>query len=452
MSDKPSVASALALAFLASPWRTEELLVSAERVLGAKPEWLARLVRKMLGRFPSAPRDDLETLRRFIRKSRTLRTAYFRAPRPRVAVLVVAEASMGNTPWPVPTLATSRNLAEWLELTDRELDWLADAKRLNSRTASHALHHYLFRWFPKRRGGHRLLEAPKARLKAVQRRILRQILDRVPAHEAVHGFVPGRSALSLVRAHSGQAVVLRVDLEDFFASVGAARVRRVFRSLGYPDVVARSLTGIVTAVTPTVVLQSAPKLSFIEFRDPNALAARERSKRRLSTPHLPQGAPTSPALANLAAFRLDVRLAHAAQSVGARYGRYADDLTFSGGADFARQVARFEPLVGAIALEEGFHVNHRKTRVMHQGARQRLLGLVANHEPAVSRAEREQLEAILTNAALHGLESQNRDQRPHFLEHLRGRVAWVEQVKPEQANKLRRLLDLCEASSKTQDL
>ena len=173
---------------------------------------------------------------------------------------------------------------------------------------------------------------------------------------------------------------------------------------------------------------------------------RERLKKRLAARHPAQGAPCSPGLANLAAFQLDVRLTHAAHSVGARYGRYADDLVFSGDAEFARRVARFEPLVGAIALEEGFQVNHHKTRTMRRGTQQRMLGLIMNERPAVPRAEREQLEAILCNAVRHGMTSQNRAGHPNFLEYLRGRVSWVEQVRPEHALKLRRLLAICEAA------
>ena len=46
--------------------------------------------------------------------------------------------------------------------------------------------------------------------------------------------------------------------------------------------------------------------------------------------HLPQGAPTSPALANVCAWRIDRRLAGLAEAAGADYTRYADDLAFSG--------------------------------------------------------------------------------------------------------------------------
>ena len=65
------------------------------------------------------------------------------------------------------------------------------------------------------------------------------------------------------------------------------------------------------------------------------------------------------------------------RSAGAEYTRYADDLAFSGGEEFERGVERFSAHVAAILMEEGFHVNHRKTRIMRQGVRQRLAGLVS---------------------------------------------------------------------------
>ena len=83
--------------------------------------------------------------------------------------------------------------------------------------------------------------------------------------------------------------------------------------------------------------------------------------------------------------RLDARLAGLAEAAGGRYTRYADDLAFSGDGEFARGVLRFAAHVGAVALEEGFRVNHRKTRVMRQGVRQALTGLVVNRKLGAGR-------------------------------------------------------------------
>ena len=126
-------------------------------------------------------------------------------------------------------------------------------------------------------------------------------------------------------SHSGQFVVIRLDLEDFFSSITASRIYGIFRTAGYPEAVAHALTGLSTNVVPTAFWGSLPRPRRVPSDQ-----AHHRLGRKLATPHLPQGAPTSPALANLAAFKLDRRLTGLAASLEINYTRYADDLTFSG--------------------------------------------------------------------------------------------------------------------------
>ena len=57
---------------------------------------------------------------------------------------------------------------------------------------------------------------PKPHLKGLQRRILSGMLDHIPSHPAVHGFVRGRSIQTFAAPHVGRRVVLRMDLENFF--------------------------------------------------------------------------------------------------------------------------------------------------------------------------------------------------------------------------------------------
>ena len=154
---------------------------------------------------------------------------------------------------------------------------------------------------------------------------------------------------------------------------------------------------------------------------------------------MPQGAPTSPALANLAAHRLDARLAGLARAAEASYTRYADDLVFSGGESFARSIARFPVHAAAIALEEGFAVQHRKTRVMRQGVRQRAAGVVINQKTNITRDDYDQLKAILYNCVRHGPSEQNRGGVADFRAHLAGRVAYVARLNPQRGEKLSRL-------------
>jgi len=447
MSSPDALADGLAFAFLAGPWHRAGLRERAERVLGASPAWLLPLIRHVLAHFSLPPHDAGDSLSRVIQHAPAFRRgAGWGSPRARLVSLVVSPPRMADSRWPVPPLSTTVDLAAWLGISSSELDWFADVRGLNARSTDGALQHYSCHWLRKPRGGYRLLEAPKSRLKAMQRRVLDEVLKRVPTHDAAHGFVPGRSALTCAHQHEGRAILMRLDVEEFFPSIGAARVSRVFRSLGYPEAVARAFTGLCTLCVSHAVLDTIPGPELAETLDPVAIAARRRTRQRLRHRHLPQGAPSSPMLANLACFRLDARLAGAARAAGATYTRYADDLAFSGDSQLSRQAERLQTLVAGIALEEGFRINHHKTRLMTPSQPQRLVGLVTNQQASVPRAERERLEAILTNAVRQGLESQIREKDPRLLESLRGRVAWVEHVNPAHARKLRQLLLSIEAA------
>lgn len=277
-----------------------------------------------------------------------------------------------------------------------------------------------------------MIEAPKPQLKALQRQILARILNRIPPHPAAHGFVPGRSTKTFVAPHLGQRVVLKMDLQEFFPSITGTRVQTIFRMLGCPEAVADLLGGICTNAVPRRVWnEAAGDTDRSRLHDASMLHTR---------PHLPQGAPTSPALANVCAYRVDCRLTGLARSAGAEYTRYADDLAFSGGDEFERGVERFSTHVAAVLAEEGFTVNHRKTRIMRQGVRQRLAGLVANERFNVMRIDFDRLKATLHNCVRFGPASQNRSAHPHFREHLEGQIAWVEFVNPSKGRRLRAIL------------
>jgi len=261
-------------------------------------------------------------------------------------------------------------------------------------------------------------------------------VDAIPTHACAEGFVRGRSALSHAVRHSGHAAVLCQDLEDFFTSIPHARVFHVFRAAGYPGPVARVLAGVCTTALPPAEFARCPRPDSAA-----GLVRYQRLRESALSQHLPQGAPTSPALANLCALGLDRRLAGAAAAVGAEYSRYADDLAFSGDATFARRIVKFATLAAVIAFEEGFDVNFRKTRVMHRASCQRVCGLIVNERPNVPRRDYDRLKAVLTNCQRHGASAQNRDGYRDFRAHLQGRVAWVEAVASARGARLRALFD-----------
>ena len=221
--------------------------------------------------------------------------------------------------------------------------------------------------------------------------------------------------MQAAQRHCAEQLVISMDLKDFFPSVAAARIHALFRCLGYPHAVAQALTGLVTLSTPERVV--------------NKLPARMRPVFRGS--HLPQGAPTSPALANLCAYRLDLRLSGLARRLDANYSRYADDICFSGSSDIENVVQRAVP---EIVVDEGFVLNEVKTRVQPQGTRQLVTGLVVNQQISTGRANYDLLKAVLHRCAKPG---DTRLTQPEFRAELEGKIAWVEQVNPVKGQRLR---------------
>jgi hypothetical protein len=429
-----AVARCLAGAFLAGVWNERALLRRASAALDHRPRWLLPVVREVLAAYHRPPADRPRELARFVFTTidGERRDAEWEPP-PALRRWFVPEPAMGRRRWPVPDIASLGDLGEFLSLGAGDLAWLADVRGLERSAPDERLRHYRYTWLT-RGGGRplRVIEQPKPRLKAVQRMVLHELLDRIPAHEHAHGFTRGRSAVSHAAQHAGRRVVVRLDLEDFFASIEAGRIYGIFRTAGYPEAVAHSLTALTTNAVPWAAWAVVPRP-----REPAASAAHHRLGRRLATPHLPQGAPTSPALANLAAFGLDRRLSGLARSLSATYSRYADDLTFSGGTLLLSRASDVRATAGTIAREEGFTVNERKSAVMTRAGRQRVCGIVVNAHPNVAREDYDRLKAILHNAALRGPAVENRAGVGDFRAHLLGRIAWVESLNPAHGAKLR---------------
>ncbi len=428
----------LAEAFLAGPWNAQGLVERGGLALGRRYRWLRPLAERAIAAFPAGPPPRRARLFRFlwndrvlfkVRERQALALRFVAWPAP-----VMSPATGPARSWPVVAISTPAELARFLELSPGELDWFADCQSRQRATIAEPLRHYRYHWVAKASGSLRLIEAPKPRLKHLQRRLLDEILVHIPPHDAAHGFRAGRSVATFVAPHVGQTIVLKMDLRDFFVSITSARVISLFLTTGYPEAVARLLTGLCTNTVPPDVWKQSAGLG----REPSRSPENWLSRQRYRQPHLPQGAPTSPALANLAAYRLDARLTGLAQAAEARYTHYADDLLFSGGETFARSIRRFPIHVAAIALEEGFAVQHRKTRVMRQGAQQRAAGVVINQKANIPRREYESLKAIVCNCVRHGPHGQNRAAVADFRAHLAGRIAHVAQLNPEKGRRLAR--------------
>lgn len=199
----------------------------------------------------------------------------------------------------IPKLETRKDVLSWLKLGS-----IRDLRKL-LRAGSGPGSPYVSFTIPKASGEPRTITAPRLTLRRVQRQILDELLSKLPTHTAAHGFVKKRSVVTNAKPHESSQLVVKLDLKDFFPTISYHRVRGLLCRYGFSPEVADTLAGLTTH---RAVLSDG----YVVW--PGVL---------------PQGAPTSPVLANLICRRLDSRLSGLAKRMGARYTRYADDLTFS---------------------------------------------------------------------------------------------------------------------------
>jgi RNA-directed DNA polymerase len=271
----------------------------------------------------------------------------------------------------LPVASTAAELAAAMHVPVGRLRFLAFSREVST------ISHYHRFTIPKRTGGERLISAPHKKLKAAQHWILENILEPLALAEQAHGFVPGRSTVSNALPHLGAAVVVNVDLKDFFPTVTYRRVKGLYRKLGYSEEVATVLALICSE--PDVTETTLDGTRYFVARGPR---------------RLPQGAPTSPAITNVLCRRLDRRIQGWATKHGFTYTRYADDLTVSS-KDRSAPVGKMLAFLRKLTAAEGFAIHPDKIRVVRRGRRQEVTGVVVNDRPGVPRDELRRFRALL---------------------------------------------------------
>jgi hypothetical protein len=134
--------------------------------------------------------------------------------------------------------------------------------------------YYFRKEIPKKDGRSiRVIHPPVKDLKLLQKLIRHRIIQRLAIHNAIHSYRKGRSTLTNASFHVNKQLILALDIEDFFPSITPEQVRQIFLLIGCIEPVADILTKLTTL--------------------PN---------------QLPQGAPSSPDLANRVLFPLLKRI------------------------------------------------------------------------------------------------------------------------------------------------
>jgi RNA-directed DNA polymerase len=336
-----------------------------------------------------------------------------------------------------PDLPVIFSLAHLAHLADSNLDMLTEVvarrvdpyrvfrvkKRASSMKVAAA---------PRR---YRTICVPNPGLMRVQRWIAQNILNAVPPHPASYAFQPKKDLVGAAWRHAGCRWLVKMDVLNFFESISERQVYEVFRALGYGALIAFEMTRLCTRVPS----QDFPPRSMGRIGREGLLPYH-----RIFPGHLPQGAPTSPMLANLAVRDLDARLDALAKNGGWTYTRYADDLAFSTPDVSSRGRAL---AIAALAERElrasRLEANRQKTTVTPPGARKVVLGVLVDRErPRLSKEFRNNIETHLyaLNHPRIG-PSEHRDRRGFssvtgMRKHIAGLIAFAHQVDRAYARRL----------------
>lgn len=266
-------------------------------------------------------------------------------------------------------------------LTLRHLSALTGADYMFMRGITMRSHREPYRLFRiRKRPAHdgekrfRVIAVPEPGLMKIQRWIAQRILARVRPHYASVAFSKGDKLVEAARPHCGARWLVKLDVRNFFESINETAVYRVFRSLGYQPLVSMEMARLCTRLGTVSNYRLRPRWLSTKSR-PTIEPYRTH---RMG--HLPQGAPTSPMLANLAVRLFDKAVQEIADAYGLTFTRYADDIALSSkDQSFGRD--RCASVIGKIYAamgEFGLSPNATKTRIASPGARKVVLGLLVN--------------------------------------------------------------------------
>ena len=321
----------------------------------------------------------------------------------------------------LPGFANIEELAKAMDTTVGTLRFLAFDRKTSE--VSHYIHFKL----PKKTGGHRLISAPKPKLKSAQKWILENILNKIEVHDSAHGFLPTKNIVSNAEVHVGSKMLINFDLENFFPSISYKRVKGVFKSFGYSESIATVLGLICTT----------PEVEEIEIDGKNYFVG-------LGERRLPQGSPASPMLSNIIARRFDKGLTKVAENLGFKYTRYADDLSFStksNDTEFKKLMSQ----VRYITKEQGFKINENKTRILRRGRQQEVTGIVVNEKVSIDRKTLRKFRAVLHQAENRSLEGLNWGNSSDIIASMQGYASFVFMVDKEKGyifqQQVRRIID-----------
>jgi hypothetical protein len=258
-------------------------------------------------------------------------------------------------------------------------------------------------------GSKRVTFDAKPALKEVHRRIKIEILDRVTFPLYLTGSIKGRDYKTNAKLHVGAAIVIAEDIGSFFPSTTTAHVFDVWRNFfGFSDEVARLLTALTTR-----------------------------------NGELPQGAITSPHLANLVFWRDEPALHDRFAAEGIVYSRFVDDVAASSKTTMSPECkTEIVRLIFGLMLRHGYKPKRKKHELKTAGQRMTVTKLTVNQKPGLPKAERARIRAAVHHLeCLAGQGALSAEQRREYASVL-GRVNHLARFHPGEAAGLKARLKM----------
>jgi RNA-directed DNA polymerase len=275
---------------------------------------------------------------------------------------------------------------------------------------------------PKKNGGHRQICSPSKKLKAVQTKLKDILYEIYPTKPSVYGFVKKRNIVRNAERHLDKKYIFNIDIIDFFGSIHFGRIRNLFKSSPFN----------FNHTISTILAQ---------------ICCFDNS--------LPQGAPTSPILSNMIAWKLDSQLQKLAKATNSTYTRYADDISFSFTCNKNRLPDRIVVLLNGkwspgvtltqIIEKNGFSINYEKVRLCNRFSRMEVTGLTVNEFPNVRRRYVRQLSSMLYAWREYGYDEAEKeyndkynskhrasDKPKSYLHMIKGKLAFLLSVKTDR--------------------
>lgn len=283
----------------------------------------------------------------------------------------------------VPKINNFSHLAKTLSLTDELLFFLSMKKE----------YCYKFKKIKKKDGSCRVISIPHLDLKVVQRWILKEILEKVKVSPYTMAFVPKKNGLrDNAIQHCNNVFLLHLDIRNYFGTISEKKVFQLFCNIGYNFNVSAILTNLCTIDGV-----------------------------------LPQGAVTSPYIANLVSYHLDMRLSGLCSRQDIVYTRYADDLCFS--SNNRVKLNRIEKIVKEIIVDEGFEINDNKTYYLSNSVKKVITGITINNkEIHVEKKYKREIRSMIYNSIVKCDYSLNSK--------IRGSIAYVNSIEPGYKDKI----------------